>query len=64
MKHFDPINGPIEWRGDLPLGEMAKRAIRTIRRRLSNPSLAADVRATNLAELKRQRLLLMRLGKS
>ena len=64
MKHFDEINGATVERPALPPAEMARRSIRSCLRRLGKTEMREDTRANNFAELKRQRLLLMRLGKS
>jgi hypothetical protein len=64
VRYFDEINGVTVERSALPPAEMARRSIRSCLRRLGKTDQREDTRANNLAELKRQRLLLMRLGKS
>jgi len=58
-KAFDPIHATVEWRPDLSSGELARRGIRSIQRRLANPEMQADCRTLALHELKRWRLLIM-----
>ena len=66
MKAFDDINHTVIERAPLPLGETARRGIRSIQRRLANPELPPDCRKLAVRELRRWRLLIMlaRGGKS
>ena len=59
MKTFNPIQHTVEWKPELSQGEIARRGIRSIQKRIANPELADDCRTLALRELRRWRTLLM-----
>ena len=64
VKAYDPIRATTEWRPDVSLEEQARRGIKSIQLRISNPDLREDCRQLAKNELARWRRILIQLKNS